>query len=186
MDFAGLPYFDTPITEEMARDHNLMRKAIESETPKLPAGRSSGYHLLTYGWLADQIVRHTDEKHRGVGQYFREEIAKPHVHRLKTLIQNSPVARAMANPSWFDVAHKCTANDPEQHAMEQAAALGIGNARSLASIFSLLVNGRLVSERTLEYLERPVLNETDYILNVNTVKGHGFFYAPLKDSDVSR
>ncbi|KAK6053542.1 beta-lactamase [Cooperia oncophora] len=75
---AGLPYFDTPITEEMARDHNLMRKAIESETPKLPAGRSSGYHLLTYGWLADQIVRHTDEKHRGVGQYFREEIAKPH------------------------------------------------------------------------------------------------------------
>ncbi|KAK6059456.1 hypothetical protein COOONC_02916 [Cooperia oncophora] len=65
----------------------------------------------------------------------------------------------MANPSWFDVAHKCTANDPEQHAMEQAAALGIGNARSLASIFSLLVNGRLVSERTLEYLERPVLNE---------------------------
>ncbi|VDN38835.1 unnamed protein product [Cylicostephanus goldi] len=29
---AGLHYFDTPVTEEMARDHNLMRKIIEDES----------------------------------------------------------------------------------------------------------------------------------------------------------
>lgn len=48
------------------------------------------------------------------------------------------MAKAFSNPSWVDIMDKCTVNDPEQHAMEQAAALGIGNARSLASIFNLV------------------------------------------------
>lgn len=74
---AGLHYFDTPITEEMAYSHDLMRKVIEDETPKVPPGKSSGYHAFTYGWLVDQIVRHTDEKKRGVGQFLREEITQP-------------------------------------------------------------------------------------------------------------
>ncbi|PIO56201.1 hypothetical protein TELCIR_22404 [Teladorsagia circumcincta] len=49
--------------------------------------------------------------------------------------------------------------------------------------FFQLVNGHLVSEKTLALLDKPVLNNTDYILNLNTVKGHGFFYAPLERSD---
>ncbi|KHJ91037.1 beta-lactamase [Oesophagostomum dentatum] len=74
---AGLHYFDTPITEEMALNHDLMRKVIENETPKTPPGIRSGYHAYTYGWLVDQIVRHTDEKKRGIGQFLREEITQP-------------------------------------------------------------------------------------------------------------
>lgn len=61
----------------MAFDHNLMRSAIQSEVPKTPPGSTFAYHAFTYGWLVDQIIRHTDEKHRGIGQFFREEIAEP-------------------------------------------------------------------------------------------------------------
>ncbi|KAK6048322.1 beta-lactamase, partial [Cooperia oncophora] len=75
---AGLPYLDAMITQEMALDHNIMREVLENEAPKLPPGQNTTYHAYTLGWLLDQIVRHIDEKHRGVGQFLREEITKPH------------------------------------------------------------------------------------------------------------
>ncbi|EPB68498.1 beta-lactamase [Ancylostoma ceylanicum] len=222
---AGLHYFDTPITEEMAYSHELMRKVIEDEAPKVAPGRSSGYHPFTYGWLVDQIVRHTDEKKRGIGQFLREEITQPHgidfhiglasseeyrvarvslpqlsgligeawhdkriarqIYNFWTSDKNSPMMRAISNPSWLNVATQCTVNNPDQHFMEQAGALGIGNARSLAAIFNLFVNGRIVSEKTLSLLKKPVNNETDFVLQLEAVKGHGFFYAPLVGDEVS-
>ncbi|VDM83828.1 unnamed protein product [Strongylus vulgaris] len=74
---SGLHYFDASVTEEAVRNHNLMRELIENETSKIPPGTGSGYHTYTYGWLVDQIVRHTDEKKRGIGQFLREEITQP-------------------------------------------------------------------------------------------------------------
>lgn len=59
-----------------------MRNVLEAEAPKYPPGRGTGYHTFTYGWLVDQIVRHADEKHRGIGQFFREEIAQPNGKKM--------------------------------------------------------------------------------------------------------
>uniref|UniRef100_A0A0K0D1G6 Beta-lactamase domain-containing protein n=1 Tax=Angiostrongylus cantonensis TaxID=6313 RepID=A0A0K0D1G6_ANGCA len=98
------------------------------------------------------------------------------------LVQNSALHRAANNPSWINVLFKCTVNNPEQHALEQAAALGIGNARSLATMFNLLVTGHLVSEKTLAILQKPVINETDYVINVPVAKGHGFLYVPIPEA----
>ncbi|ETN69968.1 beta-lactamase [Necator americanus] len=219
----GLHYFDTPITEEMAYSHDIMRKVIESETPKTVPGGQSGYQALTYGWLVDQIVRHTDEKKRGIGQFLREEITQPHdidfhiglnpseehrvarvslspisgligemwhdfrvaeqVYNFWTMDKNSPLMKIIANPSWFNVMTQCTVNNPDHHAMVQAAALGIGNARSLASIFNLFINGRIVSEKTMSLLKRPVNNETDLVILLRVAKGHGFFYGPVLEED---
>ncbi|KAJ1366109.1 hypothetical protein KIN20_026701 [Parelaphostrongylus tenuis] len=215
-----LPYLDTIITEEMAVNHNLMRKVLEEEKPKFTPGISTGYHVFTYGWLVDQIVRHTDDKRRGIGQFLREEVTEPngidfHIglnlsqeyrvarislpgiidmighmcsnahlisHFLQSMIPNkdSVLDRVKRNPSWIDLWSRCTANNPQQHAMEQAAAFGIGNARSLATIFNLLVSGHLLSEEMLEFLERPVINETDYVMNVRVARGHGFLYDPAQ------
>ncbi|VDK57481.1 unnamed protein product [Cylicostephanus goldi] len=48
--------------------------------------------------------------------------------------------KAVNNPSWIEVSPQCcTTNDPEQHAIEQAAWLGVGNARSLAQLFDLVI-----------------------------------------------
>ncbi|VDM57395.1 unnamed protein product [Angiostrongylus costaricensis] len=209
----------------IAVDHNLMKNVLEEEKPKVTPGISTGYHAFTFGWLVDQIVRHTDEKQRGIGQFLREEVTEPNgidfhigldlsqeyrVARVSlpkildvisevwsdtymieqffhfvTLGKNSAFHRAANNPSWINVLFKCTVNNPEQHAMEQAAALGIGNARSLATMFNLLVTGHLVSEKTLAILQKPVINGTDYVINVPVAKGHGFLYVPIpqaKDS----
>lgn len=69
---------DTEITEEIAADHHKIREVLENETPKWEPGRGNGYHAYTFGWIVDQIVRHADEKHRGIGQFLREEIAEPY------------------------------------------------------------------------------------------------------------
>uniref|UniRef100_A0A158PAW7 Beta-lactamase domain-containing protein n=1 Tax=Angiostrongylus cantonensis TaxID=6313 RepID=A0A158PAW7_ANGCA len=73
----SLPYLDTIITEAIAVDHNLMKNVLEEEEPKFTPGISTGYHAFTFGWLVDQIVRHTDEKQRGIGQFLREEVTEP-------------------------------------------------------------------------------------------------------------
>ncbi|VDM68686.1 unnamed protein product [Strongylus vulgaris] len=175
---AGLGYLDTPITEEIAADHNKIREILENEEPKWEPGRKNGYHAYTFGWIVDQIVRHVDEKQRSIGQFLREEITGPnHIDyyiglpfeeeyrvarvtvpsiwerlsevlydwrvswyflSLWKLVRDTPLSRAVNNPSWLQAVSKCTLNNPDYHHLEQAAALGIGNARSLATIFDLV------------------------------------------------
>ncbi|KAJ1359077.1 hypothetical protein KIN20_017704 [Parelaphostrongylus tenuis] len=216
---AGLGYLDTPITEEIAADHNKMREILENETPKWEPGRKNGYHAFTFGWIVDQIVRHVDEKRRGIGQFLREEITGPydidyHIglptheqHRvaritvptiwdrisellhdwrvykyflaLWKLARDTPLYRVVNNPSWLKAVGKCTVNNPEYHRLEQPAALGIGNARSLAALFDLVVSEKLISHETLNQLQHHYNNDTDLIFEDTIAKGHGFMYLPL-------
>ncbi len=73
----GLAMVDTEISEEMARDWQLIAPVFEEHKPIWAPGTAVGYHALTFGWLVDQIVRRTDARRRSIGQYFREEIAQP-------------------------------------------------------------------------------------------------------------
>ncbi|ETN78248.1 beta-lactamase [Necator americanus] len=216
---AGLGYLDTPITEEIAADHNRMREILENEHPKWEPGRKNGYHPFTFGWIVDQIVRHVDEKKRSIGQFLREEITNPHhidyhiglpleeeyrVARVTVpsmwerfaevlydwrvswyflalwkLARDTPLSRAVNNPSWLQAVDKCTMNNPEYHRLEQAAALGIGNARSLAAIFNLVATKKLIGDQMLNRLQHHYNNDTDVIFDDKIAKGHGFLYLPL-------
>ncbi|XGW08428.1 hypothetical protein V3C99_011059 [Haemonchus contortus] len=216
---AGLGYLDTPITEEIAADHNRIREILENEKPKWEPGRRNGYHPYTFGWIVDQIIRHADEKHRGIGQFLREEIAEPYeidyhiglpleqeyrVARITVptmwqrlsevfydwrvswyflalwkLARDTPLSRAVNNPSWLQAVAECTVNNPEYHRLEQAAALGIGNARSLATLFNLVATKKLLSEEMLNRLQHHYNNDTDVIFDDTIAKGHGFLYLPL-------
>lgn len=51
------------------------------------------------------------------------------------MFQQSPIARTVENPPWLEAVHSCTLNNPDYLNMEQAAALGVGNARALAKLF---------------------------------------------------
>ena len=56
-------------------DHRRLSKIFEEQTPNWPlADDKFGYHVLTHGWLVDQLVRRVDPKKRSLGQFFHEEI----------------------------------------------------------------------------------------------------------------
>lgn len=55
-----------------------MSQMFEDQKPNWKVGTEVGYHILTYGWLIDQLIRRVDPKKRSLGQFFDQEIAKPH------------------------------------------------------------------------------------------------------------
>ncbi|HEY3686469.1 MAG TPA: serine hydrolase domain-containing protein [Streptosporangiaceae bacterium] len=70
---AGLPAFDDPLTAADARDPAALADRLAAQAPLWAPGSDHGYHALTYGWLAGELVR----RHAGrtVGAYVADEIA---------------------------------------------------------------------------------------------------------------
>lgn len=70
---AGLPVLDTPCTADDAADPKAMADLLAAQPPSWTPGTAHGYHALTYGWLAGEIVRRIGG--RPVGEYVRAEFA---------------------------------------------------------------------------------------------------------------
>lgn len=54
---AGLPAFDRPVSAEEAADPKALADLLAAQAPEWAPGETHGYHALTYGWLAGEIVR---------------------------------------------------------------------------------------------------------------------------------
>ena len=69
---AGLPAFDRPIGLEEAADPVAMADQLAGQSPDWPPGSAHGYHALTFGWLAGELVR----RHSGqpVGEFVRTHV----------------------------------------------------------------------------------------------------------------
>lgn len=50
---------------------------LERQTPIFPPGSASGYHPVTYGFLAGEIARRADKDQRSLGRILREELCQP-------------------------------------------------------------------------------------------------------------
>ncbi|REE99179.1 serine hydrolase domain-containing protein [Thermomonospora umbrina] len=70
---AGLPALDGPVTAEEAADAAAMADRLAAQTPEWTPGQGHGYHPLTFGWLAGEIVRRHGG--RSVGRFVRDEFA---------------------------------------------------------------------------------------------------------------
>jgi len=57
------------------QDWKKFTKQLQMQVPYRKPGISQGYHALTFGWLAGELIRRVDG--RTVGTYFKEEIADP-------------------------------------------------------------------------------------------------------------
>ena len=165
---AGLPYATAPLTFDDLMAVTPVVDALAAQEPVWAPGTRHGYHALTYGWLAGELVRRVDG--RRIGQYFADEVAaplgldfwiglpeseEPRVARLEAAPPpTDPEALAMmmqiAGPgtmgfnalfmSGVMMAGPADAfNSREVHATEMPAANGITTARSLARMYAATV-----------------------------------------------
>ncbi len=72
---AGLPYVDAPLTIDDILSVGPVVEALAAQMPVWEPGTAHGYHAVTYGWLAGELVRRVDG--RSIGTYFAEEVAGP-------------------------------------------------------------------------------------------------------------
>lgn len=72
---AGLYTVERHLELEEILDWNTMTTELAGMKPLWDPGTTHGYHAITYGWLAGELVRRVDG--RDVGRFIREEIAGP-------------------------------------------------------------------------------------------------------------
>ena len=165
---AGLPAIRKVLSEEALFDWDTMASALAEQDPWWQPGTKHGYHALTIGWLVGEVIKRITGK--GLGRYFREEIAEPlgldahigldakHDPRVSDLLPSPPPApnepnlfvEAMKEPEGATA--KAFLNPPvltkpnlvntrPWRAAELGAANGHTNARSLARMYGALARG---------------------------------------------
>ena len=192
---AGLCGWREPITGEDLYDWEKVTVLLAAQAPLWQPGTASGYHAVTQGYLVGEVVRRITG--RSVGTFFRQEIAEPldadfHIglpatedDRVAELIPPPPrppvenpteVQLVMANPR-LDVAATRTR---AWRAAEIPAAGGTGNARSVATVLTILANNgeaggrRFLSEAGARRALEPQIEGTDLVLGVPICFGLGF------------
>jgi len=176
---AGLAAIRELLPEEALYDAGAMAAALAAERPWWTPGEAHGYHALTFGWLAGELVRRVSG--RSVGRYFRDELAQPlgvdfhigldEVHEPR-VAEMSPIPlppRDAAGPNLAAIimrdpqglAARAFTNPPSiargvnyraWRAAEIPGANGTGNARAMATIYGALACGG--TWRGVEVLDR--------------------------------
>lgn len=165
----GLAWIDATLTLDDVLAVDPVVAALAAQTPLWEPRSTHGYHALTYGWLAGELVRRVDG--RRIGKYFAEEVAaplglefwiglpeseEPRVSRLETappptdpLILELMMAVMGPESNGFKALTLNGAvdglggdtpfNTRAVHATEMPAANGITTARSLARMYAATV-----------------------------------------------
>ncbi|HLA30452.1 MAG TPA: serine hydrolase domain-containing protein [Pseudomonas sp.] len=197
---AGLPALQQMLPAEALYDWQAMTTALAAEQPWWRLGEGHGYAPITFGWLVGEVLRRVEG--RGPGESIVARTAKPlgldfHVgladsqfdrvatisrgkgnlgdaaaQRLLKLMMSEPAGmstRAFTNPPSI----MTSTNKPEWRRMQQPAANGHGNARSLAGFYSGLLDGRLLESELLDELTREHARGEDKTLLTATRFGLG-------------
>lgn len=187
---AGLPYVTSPI--EQYANWTAMIHTLEEQQPLWTPGTNHGYHAVTYGWLAGELVRRVDPKKRSFGQFIKDEIATrlqlEFFIGLPSSIQDrvSPVvpqleSKHILNETMLNLFEVW--NDPKIHQAEIPAAIGMTNARSIARVYAAFIGNlkdasgqRLLNDETLKRAikSNTPSNEIDLILQYYSSFGMGF------------
>lgn len=162
----GLIAPDGEVTLSDALDWKTITAMLADTAPDWPIGSGHGYHALTYGWLAGELIRRTDG--RSPGQFLADEIVaplgidlwiglpesleprvSPIIARPLNQVSDDPAVQAMlemflgpdtrGGRALFlngAFAVNDVFNQREVHAAEVPAANGIGTAAALAKVYA--------------------------------------------------
>lgn len=205
---AGLAGFDHPVTLWSLSDWSSVVNGLAQQKPAWKPGTAHGYHALTVGFLAGEVVRRVSGL--SVGSLLAKRLAQPlgldlyiglpeHLDHRVVLQRDakqtgelgqgitSEQARegsfanlAFSNPP-IDTADF---NRPEAWRMELPAANGIGTARALAAVYSTMIDGplRRIPSTVVDRFRMEAVNGPDLVLvDQPTRFGVGFFLATLSD-----
>ncbi|VDN00873.1 unnamed protein product [Thelazia callipaeda] len=82
-------------------------------------------------------------------------------------------------PAWLSILSlEMPYNNPAVQEVVNVGVLGIGTARSLASVVSTIWKEKLISEEIWNRISKPVEFVHDKVSNLKCYRGYGFFYEP--------
>lgn len=201
---AGLYDLPDPLLPEHLTDWDAALARIEDAVPAWEPGTATGYHAVTYGWIAGGIIAGACGRH--VSEVIRTEIAEPLgvadeffvglpadpavEARLTTLAivpagdglpipDDAPFYRAMPKGMWPHF------NELPFRRAAMPGANGHFSARALAKMYGALANGgeiggvRLVSPGRIASMQQLRTAEVDRVLMTAIRKNCGFFLGGL-------
>jgi CubicO group peptidase (beta-lactamase class C family) len=74
---AGLFALDEPIDRSVVADPDRLAGVLARQKPAWEPGTRQAYHGITLGFYQGELMRRVDPKHRTLGQFFHDEIARP-------------------------------------------------------------------------------------------------------------
>jgi len=74
---AGLCAIDEPLDLETLADPDKLADILARQKPAWEPGMKQGYHCWSLGFYEGELIRRVDPKHRSLGQFFQDEVAKP-------------------------------------------------------------------------------------------------------------
>lgn len=192
---AGLSGISEPMDAGDWFDAALIEDKLARQVPLWPLGEGSGYHPVTYGFIADALARRTDG--RSIGAILREEICGPkgidfHVglpesehartaehampRQLPDLGEVNPMRELAFLKAWSSPGRR---GAKEWRMAEFPAANAHATAGALARLMSVYAIGgrldgnRFLSESTLESLVEERVAGPDKVLPFDLSWGAG-------------
>src|SRR6267378_4094652 len=179
---AGLAAIDRPLNLDDLLAWTPVVEALEDQQPLWEPGSAHGYHTLTYGWLAGEVIRRITGQ--TVGTFVAERIARPLNAEFWIGLPDALAAR-IADPT--SLAHRSFANPAIPPAAfnglpfrtaEVPAGNGIGTARALARIYAATIGPldgvRLLDQETLDKATRTQAHGEDLVMGYETHFATGF------------
>lgn len=205
---AGLSGITEPIQPEDWFDWDGICARLAAQEPIWEPGTRSGYHPLTFGFLAGELARRADAGNRTLGTILREEFCAPNdidffigtpesehtrtadLHKPKAMAdfgEINPATKAAFLQPWSSPGRRGAA---AWRTAEFAGANGHGTAKSLARLMQLALDGhigktRYLSETTLAALSEERIAGSDLVLPFDLSFAAGlmhsapnYFYGP--------